>query len=217
MSPIALFDLDGTLVDSAPDLQAALNRLMVTRGLAAFTLPEVVAMVGHGAKALVQQALRARGQAFDPLALDAFLTDYGQNAAVATYAYPGIPEALVALSAAGWRMAVCTNKPAEPARRVLQALGIAARFVAIGGGDSYPVRKPDPGHVLATLRDAGAGPERAVMIGDHDNDMLAGQAAGVARVFVTWGYGPIGSAGDARIAHAPAELPGLLAEIDRGR
>lgn len=216
MSLIAVFDLDGTLVDSAPDLHAALDRLMLTRGLPGFTRAEVVAMIGDGAKVLVERAMTARGARFDAAALDSFLEDYSANAAVETAAFDGITEALDALAAAGWRLAVCTNKPVEPARSLLRDLGLADRFAAIGGGDSYPTRKPDPAHLLATLRDAGGEPGSAVMIGDHHNDMAAAAGAGVPAIFAGWGYGPVAMAAGAPIAESPRDLAGILALHRRG-
>ena len=216
MTRLAVFDLDGTLVDSAPDIHAALDRLMAARGLAGFTLAEVTAMIGDGAKVLVDRALAARGRAFDTQALDAFLADYGAAAAVETRPFPGIPDALDALAAQGWRLAVCTNKPEAPARDLLAALGLEHRFAALGGGDSFPTRKPDPAHLLATIAAAGGMGEGAVMIGDHRNDVVAARGAGIPCVFVGWGYGPPAMAEGAPIVATPASLPaGLGAAFQR--
>lgn len=217
MQPIAVFDLDGTLVDSAPDLHAALDRLMAARGLPGFQRAEVVAMIGDGAKVLVQRALAARGAAFEAAALDDFLLDYGDHAAVETAPFAGIVAVLQELRDAGWRLAVCTNKPVAPAITLLQALGLSDHFAAIGGGDSYPARKPDPAHLLATLRDAGGAASCAVMIGDHHNDMAAASGAGIPAIFAGWGYGPPAMAGGASTAATPADLPALLAPIRRRR
>ncbi len=214
MDRTALFDLDGTLVDSAPDLHAATDRMMARLGLPGFTRAEVVAMVGDGARALVTRALAARGRGFDQAACEAFLADYTHHAAVATRPFAGIPEALAALAQAGWRLAVCTNKPEAAARALLAALGLARHFAALGGGDSFPVRKPDPGHPLATLRLAGGHPEAAVLVGDHRNDVAAAAAAGLPCVFVAWGYGPAAMAeGAAAVAHTPADLLALLPRL----
>lgn len=215
MTLIAVFDLDGTLVDSAPDLHAALDRLMAARGLPGFKRAEVVAMTGDGAKVLVERAMAARGVPFDQAALDSFLEDYSANASVETAPFAGIAEALDKLVATGWRLAVCTNKPVAPARTLLQALGLAHRFLVIGGGDSYPTRKPDPAHLLATLRDAGGDPARAVMIGDHHNDMAAASGAGIPAIFAGWGYGPVTMANGAPIARTPADLPDLMTRWGR--
>jgi phosphoglycolate phosphatase len=205
-----IFDLDGTLVDSVPDLTAALNRLMARHGLAAFSRPEVTAMVGDGAAVLVTRAFAARDTPLAPDAIDAFLADYTANAARETRPFPGVAEALADLRDAGWRMAVCTNKPVEPARVLLDALGIAGFFVALGGGDSFPVRKPDPAHLLATLAAAGGTPGRSVMVGDHHNDVAAARGAGVPCVFAGWGYGAAGMAeGAAVIAPRFADVPAL--------
>ena len=218
MTRLAVFDLDGTLVDSAPDLHAALDRLMAARGLAPFARPEVIAMIGDGAKVLVERALAARGRAPDQAALDAFLADYGAAAAVETRPFPGIPEALDALAAQGWRLAVCTNKPKAPARDLLAALGLAHRFAALGGGDSFPTRKPDPAHLMATIAAAGGIGDGAVMIGDHHNDIRAARGAGVPALFVGWGYGPPAMAEGAPIIAGPEALPAELgAALDRLR
>ena len=214
MNRLAVFDLDGTLVDSAPDIQAALNRLMASRGLPGFSRKEVVAMIGDGVHVLVERALTARGQAFDQAALDAFVLDYTAHAAVETRPFPGMIEALDELRARGWRLAVCTNKPEAAARELLDALGLLDRLSAVGGGDTFPVRKPHPGHLLSTIAAAGGVPEDSVMIGDHRNDVEAARAAGIPCVFVGWGYGPLAMADGATIASWPASLP---AELDAAR
>ena len=213
MRPTALFNLDGTLVDSAPDLHAAVNRLMAARALPVFALPEIVAMVGDGARALVERVLAARGQAWDEAALDDFLADYTRNAAVLTRPFPGIPEALDALAGAGWRLAVCTNKPEAAARALLDELGLLPRFAAVGGGDSFPVRKPHPDHLRATLAAAGGEAGHAVMIGDHHNDVRAAAGARVPCVFVLWGYGPEAMADGVPTVARPEELAGLLPRL----
>jgi phosphoglycolate phosphatase len=210
MTRLAVFDLDGTLVDSAPDLHAALDRLMAARGLPGFARPEVVAMIGDGAKVLVERALAARGQRFDHAAHEDFLADYTANAAVETRPFPGIPEALDALRQAGWRLAICTNKPEAAARELLSGLGLLERFHALGGGDSFPVRKPDPGHVLATIAAAGGTAANAVMVGDHHNDVRAARGAGIPCVFVGWGYGPLHMAEGAPAVTRPEALPAEL-------
>jgi phosphoglycolate phosphatase len=207
-----LLDLDGTLVDSVPDLRAALNRLMQARGFPPFAYGETAAMVGDGVAALVARAFAARGTAPDDRAVDEFMADYGAHAAVETRAYPEVAPTLDRLIAQGWRLAVCTNKPVTPARALLAALGLADRFTTIGGGDSFAVRKPDPGHLLATLAAAGGVPRRAVMVGDHANDVAAATGAGMPCIFAAWGYGPaLMSVGAAAIGERFDQLP-LIAE-----
>jgi phosphoglycolate phosphatase len=215
MTKIAVFDLDGTLVDSAADIHAALDRLMAARALPGFARPEVIGMIGDGVRVLVTRALAARGLPFDEAALAAFMTDYEAEAAVLTRPFDGIPAVLDGLAADGWRMAVCTNKPEAAARKLLDALGLSARFAALGGGDSFPVRKPDPGHLLATLAAAGGAAERAVMIGDHHNDIRAASGCGVPCIFAGWGYGPAHMAEGAPVAASPADLPALIAAMAR--
>ena len=210
----AVFDLDGTLVDSAPGLQAALDRLMARLGRPGFARHEVTAMIGDGVRVLVERALAARGLPFDPAALASFAADYEAHAAEGTRPFPGIPEALARLRAAGWRLAICTNKPAGATRALLQALDLAAPFGAVLGGDSVAARKPDPGHLLATIEAAGGPPGRAVMIGDHRNDVRAAQGAGLPCVFAGWGYGGAEmAAGAAAVAERPDDLPALLDEL----
>ncbi|CAH2599428.1 Phosphoglycolate phosphatase [Rhodovastum atsumiense] len=214
MTRTLVLDLDGTLVDSVPDLTAALNRLMATRDLPGFPEPEVMRMVGDGAGVLLQRAFAARGRSPDATALADFLADYGANAAVHTRAFPDVPETLQRLTDLGWRLAVCTNKPEAPARTLLGALGLARFFAAIGGGDSFPVRKPDPAHLLATLTAAGGTPAQAVMAGDHHNDVLAAKGLGMPAIFAAWGYGSaeVGQTANA-VAARFSELPEIAARL----
>lgn len=217
MTRTLLLDLDGTLVNSVPDLTASCNRVFAPRGLTPFTAAEVTPMVGDGAGMLVRRAFAARGREASQADLDDFLADYLAHVADRTLAYPGVPETLDGMARTGWRFAVCTNKPAAPARAVLEALGLLRFFAAVGGGDSYPVRKPDPAHLLATLGDAGGDPAAAVMVGDHHNDLAAASGAGLPCIFAAWGYGPVGT-GDTATAVASRfdELPDL-AEACLGR
>jgi phosphoglycolate phosphatase len=209
-----VLDLDGTLVDSVPDLAAALNRLMAARGLAAFTRPETAAMVGDGVERLLERAFGARGQGLDGPALAAFSSDYAAHAAVETRPFPGAAAGLRALADEGWRLAVCTNKPEAAARALLSALGLAELLAAVGAGDSFPTRKPDPAHLLATLRAAGGVPERAVMTGDHANDIKAAHGAGVPCIFAAWGYGGPGMAeGADAVAQSFPEMVGIARRL----
>lgn len=208
MTRTLLLDLDGTLVHTVPDLAAALNRLMHSRGLAEFSFPQTASMVGDGVAKLVERAFAARGRAPDVDAVAQFSADYGAHAAVESTPYPGVRQGLQRLSDEGWRLAVCTNKPEAAARSLLEALGLAAHFAAVGGGDSFPVRKPDPAHLLATLRAAGGEVAHAVMAGDHANDIVAAKGAGVPCIFAAWGYGPASMAAGA-IAVAD-DFPGMI-------
>jgi len=208
-----LLDLDGTLVDTVPDIWATLNRLMVSRGLPTFSQPETAAMIGDGVAVLVRRAFAARGVAPDAEALIDFSRDYDTHVADASQPFPGVPEFLRDAAANDWRLAICTNKPESAARTLLTTLGFLPLLRAIGGGDSFPVRKPDPAHLLATLHAAGGDPAHTVMVGDHANDVAAARGAGVKSVFVTWGYGPIAMAAGADAV--ASDIPALAAAIQR--
>lgn len=215
---VLVFDLDGTLIHSLPDLAIALNRLLEEEGRRKLYEDEVAVMVGDGAAMLVRRALTATGavdEAVLPALTQRFLALYEGNAALNTRAWPGVPEALAELAAAGWRMAVCTNKPQAATVEILVALGLAPYFQAVVGGDRVEWRKPDPRHVAATLAELGARPEQAVMIGDSPNDVAAGRAAGLPVVAVSFGYTRVPPAelkADRLIDHF-ADLPATLAAM----
>ncbi len=218
MQRTLVLDLDGTLVDSVPDLAAALNRGMAVRGLAAFSRPDTAAMVGDGARVLYARACTARGAPFDEAGFECFLADYTDHAAVESRAFPGAVEAMRLMQGQGWRFAVCTNKHVAATRALLEAIGLAPWFAAVGGGDSFPVRKPDPAHLLMTLAAAGGTADAAVMVGDHCNDVLAAAGAGVPCIFAGWGYGPPAmGAGAAAVADGFPDVPGLADGLIRGR
>ncbi|MGH7068352.1 MAG: HAD family hydrolase [Acetobacteraceae bacterium] len=205
-----LFDLDGTLVDTLPDLAASLNRII---GARPFAPAEVAAMIGDGMARLLARALASRGQPDDPALVAGFEADYLSHVAVASRPYPGTVEALSALQGAGWRLAVATNKPERAAVQLLEALDLKEFFKAVTGGDSLPVRKPDPRHLLATLRLAGGNPGRAAMLGDHANDIKAARAAGIVPVFALWGYGRKEMADGAQTLPIISALPQILEEL----
>jgi len=202
------FDLDGTLTDSVPDIAAAVNRTLAARGLPALSEPEIAAMVGDGLHPLIQRAFAAVGSAPDATAAQEYLADYESRVAEETRLYPGVQDALDNLRDAGWTLAVCTNKPERAARLLLEALGVAGRFAAIGGGDSFSAHKPNPIHLRGTIQAAGGTPERSLMVGDHTNDVLAAAGCGVRAIFAGWGYGRPGmEQGAAAIA---PNLPALV-------
>ncbi len=203
-----VFDLDGTLIDSAPDIRAALNRLLAKHGLAGLTAAQVRTMIGDGAKVLVTRAFAAYQRSAGTAELADFLADYVANAIVETAPYPGIVAALTALRDAGHPMAVCTNKPAAASRGILAALGLESFFSAVIGGDSTPFRKPDPRHLQAALEALHA--HTAVMVGDHENDMAAANGLGIPGIFVSWGYG---HAQGTLTVHSATDLPGSIAGL----
>lgn len=216
---VLLADLDGTLVDSAPDLAAAVNRLLVELDYEALALEEVRGMIGDGMRALVARALAARGvahgPAFLPGAVERVMGFYGAAIAVESRPYPGVRKTLEALVADGWRLAVCSNKPERFCRALLEALQLDGFFAAIGGGDSFPAKKPDPGHPLGLLKALAADPAAAVLLGDGPNDILAARAAGIEEIWFSGGYG--GAAAEAlaprRRIDAFADLPALLERV----
>ncbi|MBI4184044.1 MAG: phosphoglycolate phosphatase [Proteobacteria bacterium] len=218
--PVLLFDLDGTLIDSAPDLAASLNHLLAGLGRGALALPAVTAMVGDGAAKLVERGLAATGgppAAGPGLAelVARFLAHYERHATVLTRPFPGVAATLAGLAAAGYRAGVCTNKPERATRTILAGLGLARFFAAVGGGDSFPVKKPDPGHVTALLGLLDARPAEAVMVGDSANDVAAARAAGLPVVAVSYGYTPLPAAtlGADAVIERFADLPAALARL----
>jgi phosphoglycolate phosphatase len=159
-------------------------------------------MVGDGVATLVARAFAARDRAPDDAALRDFSADYGSHVAVESRPFPNVDVTLSGLVRQGWTLAVCTNKPERAARDLLAAMHLLPLIAAIGGGDSFPVRKPDSAHLLATLERVGAEPRCAVALGDNRNDILAAYGAGVASIFAAWGYGPLTMAeGSAAVAH----------------
>ena len=210
-------DLDGTLIDSVPDIAAALNRTLVKRCLAPFSEPETAAMVGDGSDRLLERAFAARAATPDPQALLELVADYAANATVHTRLFPGVAATLAALRAQGWTLAVCTNKLEAAARTLLDTLGILPLLAAVGGADTVPARKPDPAHLLVTLAAAGGVPGRAVMLGDHANDVRAAQAAGMPAIFAAWGYGaPSMADGAAAVAARVEDVPPIAARLLAG-
>lgn len=218
MSDILLvFDLDGTLVDSVPDLANALNEILRERGYAPLSDAEVAPMVGDGVPALVARAFEARGASAAEAveALPRYIRIYEANATNLTRPYPGVPETLSMLRRRGYRTAVCTNKLQQASQAVLTGLNLAALFDAVAGGDRYPVKKPDKGHLLGVIAELGGSAERAVMIGDSENDAAAAHAAAVPLVMMRYGYARVDPAtlGAAAVLDHFADLPNALEQL----
>ena len=182
-----VFDLDGTLVDSAPDIAEAVNKTLADRGLRRLPIARVESLIGCGSRDLVARALESSHARPSPEDLDAALADYlahyrASPAALARL-YPGVCDALEALRARGLSLGVCTNKHEDLAKTVLEALGLSDYFRSIVGGDRLPWRKPDPRHLRAVAEELGAPPERVVYVGDSEIDRQCARAAGV-RAFI---------------------------------
>ncbi len=187
-----VFDLDGTLVDSAGDIVSALDGLLVESGRRAVGFEAGRAMIGDGARVLIERGFAATGGPVADIdkALKRWFEIYSADIARHSKPYPGVRETLADLGARGLALAVCTNKADAPSRLLLETLDLAAPFRAVVGGD-VAHRKPDPRHLLDTLAKLGTAPKDALMVGDSPNDAKAAQAAGVPFVIVDYGYSHI--------------------------
>ena len=205
MRPTIVFDLDGTLADTAPDLMATLNLLLRNEGLPTLPTEQANALIGAGARALIARGFEAAGLELAPQKhedlFQAFLTHYGENLCVETRLFPGVVGALNLLEADGCRLAVCTNKMVGHSMRLLEELEIAHRFAAICGRDSFAWFKPDPRHLTMTIEQAGGDAARAIMIGDSLTDIATARAAGIPVIAVPFGYTdrPVAELGPDRI------------------
>ncbi|HXU52833.1 MAG TPA: phosphoglycolate phosphatase [Casimicrobiaceae bacterium] len=216
-----VFDLDGTLAHTAPDIVRALNAALVEQGFAALPREAAVSHVGIGigARRLVERTLRRDAGEPDAAAVEhmveRYLAHYLDAVKVDSTLFPGCVDALDALRARGHRLAVCTNKPERHARLLLDALGIAAHFDAITGFDTYDYRKPDGRHIASTIALAGGDPCNAVMIGDSNVDVAAARDAGVPVVGVTFGYTeqPIATYSPDRMIDHYDELVGAIESL----
>jgi phosphoglycolate phosphatase len=215
-----VFDLDGTLVDSAADLAAAVNAVLAERGRPRLDLRQVRSFIGDGAHRLIERALAATGSAGADerdAALGRFLDIYGSTATATTRPFPGTVEVLQALRSRGFRLGLCTNMPMAATRAILRGLDLAEYFAVVSGGDSLPVRKPDPRHLLDVLSALAADPNEAAMVGDNEHDAAMAQAAGVRCVLVAWGYArrPIETLGVDATIREFGELSGTLEALGR--
>ena len=190
--PLLVFDLDGTLAETAPDLVTTLNLLLTREGLPPVPYEEARRMVGGGARALIERGLAYSGSNLPVTRIDAlfeeFLVHYDAHIADATTLFPGVGAALDRFETAGWRFAVCTNKIEYSSTLLLDALGIAHRFSAICGKNTFPISKPDGRALLMTIDKAGGRPDRAIMVGDSKTDIETAQNAKIPVVAVDFGY-----------------------------
>ena len=211
------FDLDGTLVDSAPDLIGTLNVILGEEGLPPLPFDQARPFIGHGARRLLERGFRAQGLEIAPDALEPlfarFVAYYDAHSADLTRPYPGVVRALTELKAAGARLAVCTNKLTGLSIGVLDKLDLAKFFDAVVGADAAPAPKPDPRHLTTAVAAAGGRIDRAIMVGDASTDAGAARTAGVPLVLVSFGYTEIPAADlapDALIDHFDELVPASL-------
>jgi phosphoglycolate phosphatase len=216
--PIVVFDLDGTLVDTAPDLLDSLNHCLGETGLQKVDPVTLRRYVGQGGRVMIERAFEAQQKLLSPEQLDwlvgIFIEHYGANMPGHSALYEGAEQAMEDLSGAGYLLAVCTNKFEGLSVNLLAGLGQSSRFSAICGSDTFAFRKPDPRHLVETIRKAGGDPERAVMIGDSQTDINTAKAAGIPVIAVDFGYSdlPVSTYEPSRIISHYRELKVKLAD-----
>ncbi len=213
------FDLDGTLVDTAPDLIGVLNEMLVENGLPEVPLASARRLVGGGARYLLEHGFSEAGATFHagdaPELVDRFIDLYLARIARESRPFDGVEDVLDGFRAAGAKLAVCTNKRTDLSLALLKAVNLLDRFDAVAGPDSVSRRKPDAAHLLECIDMAGGDPARAVMVGDSETDLGTARAAGVPVVLVSFGYTEIPIEelqGDALI-NSFAELPAVVARL----
>jgi phosphoglycolate phosphatase len=212
-----VFDLDGTLIDTAPDLIDTLNFILAQEGLPAVPYATARNMIGGGAKVLIERALAAEGRAANEIdrLYKAFIVHYAAHIADRSRPFPKVEVTLEGLTAAGHRLAVCTNKLEWLSVRLLQTLDLAQHFAAICGQDTFGVQKPDPEIFRRTVLRAGGEPARSLMVGDSGTDIRTARAARVPVVAVDFGYTevPIETLDPDRIVSSFAELPAAIVDL----
>ncbi len=190
--PLLVFDLDGTLAETAGDLIATLNVLMAREGLPAVEIGQARTLLGAGGRALIERGFTAAGRSIEKPRLEQlfgdFLAYYNAHICDHSHLFPGVVEALDTLEGAGFRFAVCTNKVEASAVKLMTALGVRGRFPVIVGQDTFAMSKPDPRTLLLTIEKAGGDPARCVMVGDSITDIATAKAAAIPVIAVDFGY-----------------------------
>jgi phosphoglycolate phosphatase len=219
---VVAFDLDGTLVDTAPDLVGTLNVILAEEGLKPLAMAHARDLIGHGARRLIERGFQAAGEPLEAERMgglfDRFIARYRDHLADESRPFPGCVAALEALKTQGARLAVCTNKPTALSQALLSALDMAALFDAVVGPDAAPAAKPDPRHLEAAILAAGGRADRALMVGDAATDAGAARALRVPLVLVSFGYTETPAAElepDVLIDHFD-QLPDAAARLLRG-
>jgi len=217
--PTIAFDLDGTLVDTAPDLLRALEAALQSEGLHAPDDEQARNFIGGGARAMIERALAAHRINFGKEKVDemfrVFLLHYEAHIADNSKPFPGVAAALAKVAETGAILAVCTNKPEKYAIKLLDALSLRAPFAYVAGGDTFAYRKPDPRHLLDAIERAGGNPDHALLVGDSETDVITARAAEIPMIAVSFGYTDIPPAalGADVLIHKYEELPGAVAAI----
>jgi phosphoglycolate phosphatase len=220
--PLAIvFDLDGTLVDTAPDLLAALNAVLTAEGHQPVIPADLRHLVGHGARAMFEHALLRTGAPVPPARLialtDRFLAYYRGNIARGSRPFPGVPETLLLLARQGAGLGVCTNKPQDLTELLLDALDLTRHFPAIIGGGRTPYSKPDPRHLMEVVNALKSSPSRAVLVGDSPVDVATARAAGIPVIAMSYGYTPVpvNELGADAVVDEFAALPEIISRLVR--
>src|SRR6185437_16051148 len=187
-----LYDLDGTLIDSAKDMQLAVSNVMADHGLPAVTEDDVRIFMGQGSKITIAKAFAKYGKTPDDATLTTatreFVRYYEADPISNTVAFEGVADVVAHFARLGLKQGVCTNKFEKPSRMILEHLKLMPPISDVAGADTFPVRKPDPRHILMLVERMGRTPEKAVMVGDSIHDVEAAHAAGLPAVLVSWGY-----------------------------
>ena len=214
-----IYDLDGTLIDSAKDMQVAVSRVLADHGLPPVTEDDVRIFMGQGSKVTMDKAFTKYGKTLDDEALSAvtreFVRYYEADPVGHTTAFAGVPEVVGRFDKLGLKQGVCTNKFERPSRMILEHLKLMPPIAALAGADTFPVRKPDPRHILMLVERMGRTPEKAVMVGDSIHDVEAAHAAGLPAVLVSWGYTatPASELGAEAVIERFDALPGALEKL----
>jgi phosphoglycolate phosphatase len=217
-SATIVFDLDGTLVDTAPDLIDTLNVVFAREGLPPVPYDTARNLIGGGVKALIVRGLEAEKRAVVPAEIERMLADfvayYSDHIADRSRAFAGLERALDLLAQRQFQFAVCTNKLEHLSVKLLRALNLAGRFSAICGQDTFGVQKPDPAVLLRTIAAAGGDPGRCAMVGDSLTDIRTARAANIPVIAVDFGYSerPVAEFGPDRLISAYEQLPAAIAE-----
>jgi phosphoglycolate phosphatase len=217
-----IYDLDGTLIDSAKDMQMAVSNVLADHGLPPVTEDDVRIFMGQGSKVTMNKAFAKHGRHLDDATLTAvtreFVRYYEADPVSHTIAFAGVAEVVGRFDGFGLKQGVCTNKFERPSRMILEHLRLMPPIADVAGADTFPVRKPDPKHILMLVERMGGMPGRAVMIGDSIHDVEAAHGAGLPAVLVSWGYTatPAGELGAEAVIDRFDALPEALGRIAAG-